>query len=80
MPAITIKNIPDQLYKRVKERAARNRRSINSEIIYIIEKATTSTPASPQEQLLYARKLREKSSSITIRDEELTEYKTRGRK
>jgi len=31
MATVTVKGIPDQLYKRLKKRAAENRRSINSE-------------------------------------------------
>ena len=42
MPAITIKNIPDELYKRLKKDASLHRRSINSEIIYCIEKVLKS--------------------------------------
>lgn len=37
MASITVKNIPDDLYKRLKQRAAANHRSINSEIIVCIE-------------------------------------------
>jgi antitoxin FitA len=37
MPSITVKNIPEDLYKRLKLRAAANHRSINSEIIVCIE-------------------------------------------
>jgi len=37
MPTITVKNIPDELYERLKEVASANRRSINSEIIISIE-------------------------------------------
>jgi antitoxin FitA len=37
VPSITVKNIPDDLYQRLKLRAAANHRSINSEIIVCIE-------------------------------------------
>ncbi len=37
MPAVTVKNIPDKLYKKLKDSAANHRRSINSEIIYCME-------------------------------------------
>jgi len=30
MPAVTVKNIPDELYKKLKDSAANHRRSINS--------------------------------------------------
>jgi len=34
MPAITLKNIPDDLYAKIKESAEMNFRSINSEILF----------------------------------------------
>lgn len=80
MPALTIKNIPDKLYNRVKERAAQNHRSINSEIIHIIEKATSSSVTEPEEHLYRARKLRDKSSSVVIKDSELSDFKNKGRR
>jgi len=39
MATITLKNIPNDLYKRLKLMAKANHRSINSEIIYTLEKS-----------------------------------------
>jgi plasmid stability protein len=39
MANITLKNIPEHLYKQLKESAQLNRRSINSEAIVCLEKA-----------------------------------------
>jgi plasmid stability protein len=39
MPTITVKNIPTELYELLKQSAAANRRSINSEILTCIERA-----------------------------------------
>ena len=39
MASITIKNIPDELYTRLKKRASLNHRSINGEVIYCLEDA-----------------------------------------
>ncbi|MBA3646605.1 MAG: Arc family DNA-binding protein [Gemmatimonadaceae bacterium] len=36
MPVLTIKGMPDTLYRRLKARAAANRRSLNSEIIFCL--------------------------------------------
>jgi len=38
MPALTIKNIPDDLYSRLKKSAQVHRRSLNSEILYCVER------------------------------------------
>jgi len=37
MPSITLKNIPEKLYARIKDSARRNHRSINSEILFCLE-------------------------------------------
>jgi hypothetical protein len=38
MPTLTLKNIPDGLHARLKASAERNRRSLNSEILFRLEK------------------------------------------
>lgn len=40
MPVLTIKGMPDALYRRLKARAAANRRSLNSEIIFCLEEVS----------------------------------------
>ena len=39
MPTLTIKGMPDTLYRRLKERAAAHRRSLNSEILVALEQS-----------------------------------------
>ncbi len=39
MPVLTIKGMPDALYRRLKTRAAANRRSLNAEILVTLEQA-----------------------------------------
>jgi antitoxin FitA len=39
MPTLTIKNLPDDVYRQLKSRAAANRRSLNSEILTCLEQA-----------------------------------------
>lgn len=56
----------DPTYDILKQIAAENHRSINSEIIYLIEKATKSTKIDPNQHLVLSRKLREKSNRIII--------------
>ncbi|MBN2568641.1 MAG: Arc family DNA-binding protein [Deltaproteobacteria bacterium] len=43
MRSITIKNIPDDLYKKIKMTAQENRRSINNEIINRLDKSLRCT-------------------------------------
>ena len=46
MATLNIKNIPDTLYRKIKDRAKRERRSIAKEVVHILSQATeqTSTP------------------------------------
>lgn len=55
---ITLKNLTDDIYERLKEAAKANHRSINSEVIACLEKNLISTQVSSQERLNRARQLR----------------------
>ena len=59
MATVTVKNIPDDIYERLKAVAEINRRSINSEIIVCIENAVASRRIDPEKVLQGARHLRE---------------------
>ena len=79
MPSITVKNIPADIYERLKKSAEISRRSINSEVIACIERAVRSQQIDPDLLLFNARKLRSKTSSHPIRDDEFNRAKTSGR-
>ena len=79
MPTITIKNIPEDLYERLKEAARAHRRSINSEVIVCIEKAVRSRRRTVDDILARAAILREKTAEYKITDDEIDQAKTDGR-
>ena len=79
MPNITIKNIPDHTYEVLKKVASSHHRSINSEIIHLIEKATQSKPFSSEHHLALAKRSREKTKKFLLTDEVLSEAKSEGR-
>ena len=79
MATITLKNIPDELYERLKSIAEINRRSINSEVIVCIEQAVTSHSVNPEKVLESARLLRKLTTSHPISDEEFNHAKAEGR-
>jgi antitoxin FitA len=54
----TLKNIPEDLYRKVRENAERNQRSVNGEIISILAAATASKRMPVGELLARARDLR----------------------
>jgi plasmid stability protein len=76
---ITVKNVPPEIYERLKLQAKRNRRSINGEVISIIEKALLIPPIDVEATLARTRKLRELTAHYVISDEELTRWKNEGR-
>ena len=79
MATITVKNIPDELYDRLKSVAEINRRSINSEIIMCIENTVISRRINLDEVLEDARHLRQLTAGHLICDEEFNQAKAEGR-
>ncbi len=80
MASVTIKNIPEEIYEKIKLQAKANHRSVNSEIISIFEHAVQKrTPIDVKVILERARKIRELTAHYIISDEELTQWKKEGR-
>ena len=79
MPTITVKNIPDGLYQRLKAAAERNRRSLNGEIISRIEQSLKSRRVTTDELLSRVRRLQESYGRRTLRIEDLDVAKRAGR-
>lgn len=79
MATITIKNIPDDVYRRLKAMAAVNRRSINSEVIRAIEEAVVPRGVDVDRLLADARRLRDMTAAFPIDDADLMELKENGR-
>lgn len=80
MATVTVRGIPDQLYKRLKKRAAENRRSINSEIIVCLQRYVQGTPVGPEAFLRRADALRERLALPPITEEFLHAAKYAGRR
>lgn len=61
MATLTLKNVPDDLYRRLKARAEQNHRSLNREAIRCLEASvTTGAPPRTDEAGEHARALRER--------------------
>jgi antitoxin FitA len=77
---ITVKNIPEEIYEKIKLRAKANRRSVNSEIISIFEQAVPNrTPMDVKEILERVRKVRELTAHYKITADEIDRWKKEGR-
>ena len=47
MPGVLIKNVPRELHERLKQRAARHRRSMNRELLVLLEEALDDRACPP---------------------------------
>jgi len=79
MPALTLKNIPDDIYLRLKESAHLHHRSTNSEILYCLERVLRSRKIDIKERLSAAHKLRLMTHSHQLTDDRLDKIKNNGR-
>jgi plasmid stability protein len=79
MTTVTVKNIPPEIYEKLKRAAEANYRSINSEIIACIERAVVSQPLDLDALLANARRLRSLTAAYPANDAELTLAKRTGR-
>jgi plasmid stability protein len=79
MATMTLKNVPDELYRQLKQSAERHRRSINSEAIVCLERALQSERVDPDALLTRARKLRGRVTNLFVTDAELRAARDEGR-
>jgi len=79
MTTFTVKNIPTDIYDLLKQSAATNRRSINSEIIVCIEKSVSSRRIEVAMLLARARKIRKKTRNYLFTEDEIIKAKLEGR-
>ncbi len=71
MASITVKNIPDDLYERLRAAARIHHRSINSELIRCLETVLKPHPVSPEERLERLRRIRSSISDVSLTPEEI---------
>ena len=79
MATLTVKKVPAELHRRLKDRAARHRRSLNSEIIECLRGVSMPERIDPEGLLAKARALRPKVSS-RVNERKLRALKDRGRR
>ena len=79
MATITVKNIPDDLYEQLKKTAKTNQRSINKEIIAIVQRAVMPHPIDVDEWLEQTRQIRDRTTEYRLSGDEITRMKREGR-
>jgi plasmid stability protein len=76
---LTLKNVPDDVYDRLKQSAAAHRRSINSEAIVCLESVLLPGRVAVDERLARARALRAALPKARFRAKDIDAYKRDGR-
>lgn len=76
---LTLKNIPDELYSRLKSAAEAHRRSLNSEVLVCLESVLMPQRLSVDERLARARELRGTLPAGSFKADEITQLRDEGR-
>jgi plasmid stability protein len=76
---ITLKNIPDDLYDRIKEGAQLHHRSINGEVIARLEQSLLPSSRTAGDRVAEARRLRTGLGDATFDAGTIADAKRRGR-
>ncbi len=74
MPGLSIRNLPDELHTRLKERARRARRSLNAEVLCLLEEAVARDAAAglpPEQAIQAARRVRGRMAGPGLSLEEI---------
>ena len=79
MPALTVKNIPDDLYEKLKVVASSHHRSLNSEIINCLEIALLPQKVSALERIRMARAVRPNINKEDVSRDEIMKAIHEGR-
>lgn len=79
MATITVKNIPNDLYEKLKVAASFNHQSINNEVIYCIENMIRSRKVEPETFIGELESFYKDVKVPPLTNEKLKEYKESGR-
>lgn len=78
--SLTLKNIPDEVYRRLKASAEGHRRSLNSEAIVCLESVLIPGRQPVSERLARARALRSALPTQRFEPRDIESFKREGRK
>lgn len=79
MSTVTVKDLPERLHRQLKVRALRNHRSLNSEIIAVLEDAVVPQRIDPETLLARAAFLRKRVGG-RLTDSDLAALRNSGRR
>ena len=79
MTTITLKGIPEDLYRALKTKAKTHRRSLNGEILSALERTVGTCTLDPDEFLVRVDALRRRSKAPRLKEKDLSRAKENGR-
>jgi plasmid stability protein len=79
MASITLKNIPEELYEKLRTTAALHHRSINSEMIHCLESSLMPKRLTVSERLQRAKWIRSKINADKIEPDKIARAVSEGR-
>ena len=79
MPMLTIKGMPDDLYRTLKKRAERNHRSLNGEIIACLERVVETPTLDVDRWLANVQRLKSEAKLPRVSKAQLARLKNQGR-
>lgn len=79
MANLTVKGIPDEVLDSLRRIAEANRRSLNSEVLLLLERTVGRAPLDPDEFLSRVRARRERLRLPPLTDELLAQARAEGR-
>jgi len=79
VPNFNVKNLPKEVHRRLKERAKRNHRSLNSELIACLQEAVMPRRIDPEEAAERIRALRARLRGPPLGDDDIARLKAERR-
>jgi len=76
---LTIKGVPEAVYRQLKRRAKEHRRSLNGEALVMLERAFGAALLTPAERLARIDAVRERIKGPYLTNEEIDRLKREGR-
>ncbi len=73
MASLTIKGIPDELLDRLRHHAEQHRRSLNSEVLHLLEQSVSPRIIDPDSFLTRVRRLQERTCLPPLTEEILAQ-------
>jgi hypothetical protein len=80
MPAITLKALPDRLHRQLKARAVRHKRSLNQEVLAVLEESVAPARRLDVDALLAESRRFRAGLKFTATAEEIDRFKRAGRR